>query len=469
MRLSASIVRWVRSLDRTLADLLLAAAVTATSTVQVLWSFRGEGGREPSLLPLFVIVLQNAPLTWRRRAPIAVLVVVSFASTLAALLDLPNALGIAALIALYTVAANCDRRRSIWAFALTVGWFTALLLVGWRYAGRDLGFDDITQNLLFFSTAWILGDNLRTRRAYMRELENRAVRLERAREADARAAAAAERGRIARELHDVVAHHVSVIAVQAGAARRVADARPESARGALEAIESTARQAGVELRRLLGVLRKGEEGRLPREPQPRLDELEQLVQQARAAGLAVDLAVEGERRALPAGVHLSAYRIVQEALTNTLKHARASTASVRIRYGPNDLELEVADNGRGVVDQGELATGGHGLVGMRERVDLFGGELKVGHRHGGGFKVSARLPLDGAMVERARPGQAAATAPGASPALGEPVGGDEDPDRDAEGPSAGEEVAELDAAAFAEVASHPDEGGEAEQRQPADR
>jgi signal transduction histidine kinase len=391
-------VRWVRSLDRTLADVLLVAAVTLTSAVQVVWGGSRYGDGEPSWLSAVFMLLENAPLAWRRRAPVTVLVLASSAASIAAVLRVPSGQWIAVLIALYTVAANCDRRRSIWAFVLTTGFFTALNVAGIWYA--DIGVDSLIGNLLFFTTAWILGDNLRTRRAYTRELEDRAVRLEQAREADAQAAASAERGRIARELHDVVAHHVSVIAVQAGAARRVAETRPDSAKEALASIEATARQAGVELRRLLGVLRKGGHGGRPLAPQPRLDELAQLVQQARAAGLAVELTVEGERRPLPAAVHLSAYRIVQEALTNTIKHANASAATVLVRYRPRQLELEVADNGRGVVDDSELATGGHGLVGMHERVDLFGGELTVGPRHGGGFKVSARLPLDVPTRER---------------------------------------------------------------------
>jgi len=387
-------VRWVRSLDRTVADLLLAAAVTLSAAVQVAWGPQYGSMREPGWLSVLFILLENAPLAWRRRAPVAVLAATAGATSVAAVLAVPSGQGIAVLIALYTVAANCGRGRSISAFVIVTCWFTALSLTGIWFAPQDIGVDSVIGNLLFFTSAWILGDNLRTRRAYTRELEDRAVRLEQAREADARAAAAAERGRIARELHDVVAHHVSVIAVQAGAARRVAARRPDSARDALAAIEATARQAGVELRRLLGVLRKGEDGKGPLAPQPRLDELTQLVNQARAAGLEVELKAEGTRRPLPAGVHLSAYRIVQEALTNTIKHANASAATVRVRYGATELELEVVDNGRGVVDASELATGGHGLVGMHERVDLFGGELTIGPRHGGGFRVRARLPLD---------------------------------------------------------------------------
>jgi signal transduction histidine kinase len=280
---------------------------------------------------------------------------------------------------------------------VTVTGLTLLLLVaGAIFAPVDITADYFLNNLLVIATAWILGDNLRTRRAYTAELEARAARLEAEREAHAQAAAARERASIARELHDVVAHHVSVMAVQAGAARRVAASRPERAREALESIEGAARQALGELRRLLGVLRGGDGVAADAlSPQPGLDELVALVEQTRAAGLSVDLVVEGdEQRPVQAAVGLSAYRIVQEALTNTIKHAGASRARVLVRYGAVDLDVRVEDDGRGIVDHGELERGGHGLLGMRERVALFGGELRVGPRLGGGFRVQARLPRD---------------------------------------------------------------------------
>jgi signal transduction histidine kinase len=221
---------------------------------------------------------------------------------------------------------------------------------------------------------------------------------------------AEERGRIARELHDVVAHSVSVMVVQAGAARRTLAASPEQAATALGQIELTGRQALVELRRLLGLLRDDEAGDADLAPQPSLAHLESLAAAAREAGLPVEVAVEGEPQPLPAGVDLSAYRIVQEALTNSLKHSGPGRARILVRYGVHDLRLEIRDDGPAGNGQrkGQASAfgrqpadsprrerrAGHGLIGMRERVALFGGTLETGSLPGGGYRVAARLPLD---------------------------------------------------------------------------
>jgi signal transduction histidine kinase len=243
-----------------------------------------------------------------------------------------------------------------------------------------------------FAAAWALGDNLRTRRAYLAELEARADRLEREQQETARRAVAEEQARIARELHDVISHNVSVMVVQAAAGGDVFATRPDRAREALGSIESTGREALVELRRLLGVVRPavGDDG-AGLEPQPGLARLPELVEQVTAAGLRVELTVGGEPRGLPAGVDLSAYRIVQEALTNTLKHARASNAQVTIAYGDASLELEVLDDG----SSAGIAGSGRGIIGMRERAALLGGELTAGPRPSGGFGVRATMPLGG--------------------------------------------------------------------------
>jgi len=219
--------------------------------------------------------------------------------------------------------------------------------------------------------------------------ERRVQLAERERDFAAREAVATERARIARELHDVVAHGVSVMVVQAQAGPRLL-ADPVQARGAFVAIETTGREALVELRRLLCVLRGGEEGAATA-PQPGLDSLESLLEQVREAGLRVDLRIEGEPAQLPLGVDLSAYRIVQEALTNTLKHAGRAEVEVIVRYHPTVLALEVLDNGTGAPER--VNGSGHGLVGMRERVAIYGGTLEVGRRNGHGFSVLACLPL----------------------------------------------------------------------------
>ena len=250
----------------------------------------------------------------------------------------------------------------------------------------------IASNIIIFATVWLIGDNLQTRRANVAALRERAERAEQTRAAEAQRAVAEERTRIARELHDVVAHSMSVMLVQTGAARRVLDTDPAQATAALEAVEATGRDAMKEMRRLLGVLRE-DTAPSTLAPQPSLDGLEALAQQFTEAGLDVTLEVEGTERTLPAGVELSAYRIVQEALTNALKHAGPGVSVVvKVRAAGDDLEVQVVDDGRGAAAQGN-GSGGHGVLGMRERADVCGGELVAGPRAGGGFEVRARLPV----------------------------------------------------------------------------
>ena len=256
---------------------------------------------------------------------------------------------------------------------------------------------------LLFVLAWVLGDSLRTRRAYYAQLEERATRLEKEREAQAKVAVAAERARIARELHDVVAHNVSVMVVQADGAAYVLDSAPDQSRMALETISGTGRQALAEMRRLLGVLRSGDGAREGGEyvPQPGMEQIADLVEQVRGAGLTVDFKVDGSPQPLPSSVELTAYRIVQEALTNTRKHGGPDVgATVLLRYGDEDLTVLAEDDGRGaqreLYEDGGTDGLGHGLIGMRERVGMVGGSLEAGPRPGGGFRIAASLPLKGA-------------------------------------------------------------------------
>jgi signal transduction histidine kinase len=244
--------------------------------------------------------------------------------------------------------------------------------------------------------SWIVGLSLSERTRRTAELEERAERLERERDAEARAAVAEERARIAREMHDVVAHSLSVMVVQAEAAEEMIGLDPERARVPLIAVQDTGRAALGELRRMLGVLREKEESGMALAPQPGLAGLDELVGHVRAAGLPVSVRVEGEPRPLPPGIDLSAYRIVQEGLTNSLKHAGPANAEVLVRYGDGEIELRVSDDGRGhdPASNGD----GHGLVGMRERVAVYGGRLSAGPGQGGGYTLSARLPLDGARA-----------------------------------------------------------------------
>jgi signal transduction histidine kinase len=307
------------------------------------------------------------------------------------------------VVSLYTVAAHRPRRQAL---AAALAFAAAMVGYGLIAEARyPSPFQDSLQawvlTFIQFAAAFFLGEAQKRRLGYMAELEALNFQLAEEQELRSRWAVAAERSRIARELHDVVAHSVSVMVVQAGAARRTVAASPGQAATALGQIESTGRQALVELRRLLGLLRHddGQATDAALAPQPSLANLESLAAAAREAGLPVEVTVEGEPRPLPAGVDLSAYRIVQEALTNSLKHAGPATASIRLCYGREVLEVQVWDDGPGgpgtaPADNGRPAGDGHGLIGMRERVALFGGTLEVGARPGGGFGVAARLPLD---------------------------------------------------------------------------
>lgn len=243
------------------------------------------------------------------------------------------------------------------------------------------------------TVSWTTGFVLSRRSEHARELSERAERLEREQRDAAERAVTEERQRIARELHDVIAHSVSVMTVQAGAVRRLLKPEQEKERKALETVESTGREALTEMRRLVGLLR--EHGAMPEfSPQPGMATIDSLLDGVRAAGLPVDLEVDGEPRDLPPGVDLTAYRVVQEALTNALKYAGPAHAWVAVGWGEDELELEIANDGLG---DGDGTGGGHGLTGMRERVSLYGGEIESGPRNGGGYVVRARLPLQEAV------------------------------------------------------------------------
>lgn len=336
----------------------------------------------------------------RRRMPEKMLLLGILVGVLQLVLDVQaNPGDFAMLVIIYTVAANGARWASRIAFA---GGLVASTISTLRWPNETDGqwADAVSAVFLAvpFLLAWVIGDSLRTRRAYYAELEERAARLQREREAQSKAAVAAERARIARELHDVVAHNVSVMVVQADGAAYVLDASPEQAKQALETISTTGRQALTEMRRLLGVLRAGDDGGGEYVPQPGVDQLTDLIEQVRGAGLPVAFEVEGESRPLASGVELTAYRIVQEALTNTRKHGGPEAhATVRLTFGDGDLSLLIEDDGRGA--QQELYEGGgedgqgQGLIGMRERVGMVSGTLDAGPRPGGGFRISAVLPV----------------------------------------------------------------------------
>jgi signal transduction histidine kinase len=364
-------------------DQVIVAVLAGTALVEVLVA--GD-----SVVDALVGAAIAVPLLARRRAPLPVLVLV-IALGYAGYARGPSVGGslqawIVLNIALYSVAAHCERPRAI-AGAVIVAAFMLLFEIPKLVEGGRV--DALAGEWLFLGGVWLLGRWVRQRRRGTAELERHAADLEADRAALAREAVADERARIAREMHDAVAHSVSVMVLQAGAAEQVLATSPERARESLVTIQDTGREAIVELRRMLGLLRDPvADASLA--PQPGVGRLDALLEQVRAAGLPVELTVEGAPRRLPPGIDRSAYRIVQEGLTNTLKHAGPAHASVRLRYGERALELEVLDDGCGPAG----TTGGFGLLGMRERAALYGGVLAADARPGGGYALRARLPLE---------------------------------------------------------------------------
>jgi signal transduction histidine kinase len=383
--------------DAWLFDSALALVAAGLSTALFVFENGPVGGGLPRgtlALGYALALLHTLPLAARRRFPGAVLAL-SVASGLAvAALGLPPVvLGLAILVAVYSVAAYGGRWLALAGLAAAELGSAAVQLTPGRFQAST-----VVSNGLVIGAAWLLGHFVGVRRAYTARLEQTAE-LERARAELARQAVAEERLRLARELHDVVAHSISVIAVQSGVGAHIANTQPQEAAKALAAIEATSRAALTELRRLLGVLRQEGEPQGSLAPVPGLADLDTLLAELAKAGLAVRLRVEGTASPLPAGVDLSAYRIVQEALTNVVKHAGPASAQVTVGYHDQDVTVEVTDDGQGsAAPTGDgQARVGHGLIGMRERVAAFGGDLEAGPRPGGGFRVVARLPF---AVER---------------------------------------------------------------------
>ena len=369
------LIQWLQRHPRLIDWALLLAALATAVGAAAHHSQRAIG------IPLSVIAC--VPLLVRRRYPLSVLAATaSILIIQLAALDLFAPLP--AGIALFTVADQLERRDSLRAGVATLIAITPALWAshGWTHIY------DLIGPLLGFAVAWLLGDSFGTRRRYVAALEERAERLEREREAEAARAVAEEQARIARELHDVIAHTLSVIVVQAAAARDVFATRPERAREALEAIERSGRDALEELRRLVGTVRGEEAASFA--PPPRLADLGRLLDELRKSGLPVSVSIDGPPAPLPQAVDLSAYRVVQEALTNTLKHAQASQAEVALRWEEHTLEVEIHDDGVGSASANGI---GHGIVGMQERLALLGGTLAAGPATEGGFTVLARFPL----------------------------------------------------------------------------
>jgi signal transduction histidine kinase len=369
----------LRRVDPRIWDALLALGLVVLGVV--VFALRQPRANEPPAAAGYaLIVVAAGSLVWRRRFPLIVLSVVAGAASIASLLGYWPEFVLLLWIAVYSASANIERDRLARVLVPVAVLTSVAISLGERW-DRGLNWVEVLSDLVVtFGVPLVLG----------RMTFNRRRRIVRDRELATREAVAAERAAIARELHDVVAHHMSVMVVQAGAARAVGESDPAAASEALREIEASGRTGLAEMRRLLGILKaEGDDGRTP---QPGLADLGELLDSMAATGLAVEVVVEGSPRPLPPGVDLSAYRIVQEALTNALRHAGGASAHMVVRYEPGALELEIADDGPGRPDG--PPTGGHGLIGMRERAQLFGGEFDAGLRPGGGFLVRARLPFE---------------------------------------------------------------------------
>ena len=347
--------------------------------------------RTPDPLSLVLMTLGAAALIFRRRAPRTVLALAGVASVAESVTGDPRApVVMCAVVALFTVASATDRHTT-W----RIGLLTMTVLTGTAMAVGPLPWY-AQENVAIFAWTGIgatAGDAVRSRRAFVQAIRERAERAERTREEEARRRVAEERLRIARELHDVVAHHIALVNVQAGVAAHVMDKRPDQAKEALAHVRGASRSALEELRATVGLLRQSGDPEAPTEPAPGLDRLDELAGTFRSAGLRVEVARADQGTELPAAVGLAAYRIVQEALTNVQKHAgteaRAEVSVVRV--GPH-IEITVLDDGSGG-DHDPASGGGHGLLGMRERVTALRGTLTTGPRYGGGFRVHAILPV----------------------------------------------------------------------------
>lgn len=390
--------------DAALAVLLFGAALVSSWASIEAFDATDPAYEPPNTVQVAVgLAATILPLTLRRRLPLVALLA-SIAGFVVARVALDSVeapiTGIALSLAFYSAGANGRERWRNWVCAAGLVAVAAEL---WREVSGGFGpgvpNEPLLQalalvvNVALLSAMWALGAAVGSGRRQARELRERTVALEREREDKARRAVFDERVRIARELHDVVAHHVSIMGVQAGAARMVMGRDPSKATEALASIEDTSRHAVVELHRLLGFLRQeGDGGGLA--PQPTLRQLDDLATQLGGAELAVEVRIEGERQQLPPTIEVSAYRIVQEALTNTLKHSGASKAEVVLRYRLGELEVEIVDDGQGP-GAGPARGAGLGIVGMRERASLHGGRLAAGSAPGGGFVVLATFPLDG--------------------------------------------------------------------------
>jgi signal transduction histidine kinase len=387
--------RWARD-PKVVLDVVLAAVVAVLSIADIAASSADETTDRPAdALAYALVVIGSASLIWRRRAPVAMLAVVTAVLVTIYVRDYGAFLSVLGLPALYAVAAHEENRRRAW--VAMIGCSVVLLLAAsTSVLDSDEGFNYFASvsMIAFLAGAIAAGVIIRNRERIFVDTERRAAAAEADRLAEAERAVAEERSRIAREMHDVVAHSMSVIAVQAAAGREIVHANPDKAAEVFERIEGVGRESLAELRRMLGVLRGTDEQNASLKPQPGLADVATAVADSTASGVLTELVIDGQQRPLPPGIELAAYRIVQEGLTNVRKHAgRSATATVRISYRPRELAVDVTDDGRGAATSLANAGSGQGLIGMRERVEIYGGEITSGPRPGGGFTVHAVLPI----------------------------------------------------------------------------
>jgi signal transduction histidine kinase len=368
----------VRIQKPVLADVLLAAVLTGLT----LNTLAGQTDGPLSGVVVSLVVLTVAPVALRQHAPVLTTTVIVAAVGACALLGYgaPPSGGVGLIVAMLTVAMLRPRAVAAVMFALTLA---AVMLI-YLTDGVGIVWSQVVQSALVLVGAWVLGENTR-------RWNRRAERLA----AEAARAVADERVRIARELHDIVAHHMSVISLQAGVAEYVADSDPPKAKKAIATVGEASREALLDMRRLLDVLRVDQDEEADYRPHPGLAQLGELVDRTRGAGLPVELAVTGRVRALPPGVDLCAYRVVQESLTNVLKHAGPCDARVEVDYGDRVLSLKVRDDGA-KIPPSDVSPASHGIRGMRERAELYGGVLTAGPAKDGGFDVTLRLPMEDA-------------------------------------------------------------------------
>ena len=378
-------------------------AVLAVFDVANASADRVPGERPADAVAYALVLAASASLVWRRRLPLAVLAVVTVSASAFWLRGHGALLPVLGLPALYAVAVHCERRRAAWP-AMVLAVVTLLVAASVSVLDEPRGFAFLTAGsvVAFLVAAIAAGVVIRNREHIFVDTERRAAAAEADRLAEAERAVIRERNRIAREMHDVVAHGMSVVAVQAAAGQAIVHADPDRAAEVFARIEDVGRESLIELRRMLGVLRDGGNREASLSPQPGIGEIATAVARSSASGVHTELLIEGNERPIPPGVSLAAYRIVQEALTNVRKHAGPSArATVRVSYRPDAVGVEVRDDGCGAATTLSTSGTGQGLVGMRERVEIYGGELVAGPRPGGGFAVRAVLPLDdsGAMVD----------------------------------------------------------------------